>query len=469
MLTRRIRLVVAALWVSGGCGGGTTTTTPTTVGLRAVNGASFAAVYAGDTTTWAGFGFGAKQGDGAVLARGPDGDAPLEVVSWTNGSIRAVLPSTTVTGPTWVRGPQGDSLGTLDLFIRQRVTFDPAAHDWAETASLPVELADVGAAGVRFPSTSGVTSLVLLFGGRLADGSLSHDTYIGVASQEGQITDWRTAPDTIVPAGRRFQAMTGADRTTAVLDIQSVAFMAGGIDSTGQPIADVDGIGLDAGGAYTFWTSLVSLPKSTAGAAAITAFGNIYVIGGFGADSVAATQVLYTTIRPEGTLNGWLVGPPLPEGRAFAAVTLVGSTLFVVGGQRGLIAPDSMADSTQLAGTVYTIPLSPLTGAFGDTAWSALPDSLLHPRARHAAFVVGDALVVTGGVYTGAQSSGETEFASIVDGGVGAFAEWSGTALPAGPVWGAAAPVVWDAGGVSHITLIGGWLDGAPTAKTWTY
>jgi len=468
MHTRRIRLVIAVLLVGGGCGG-TTTTTPTTGGLRAVNGANFAAVYAGDTTTWAGFGFGTKQGNGAVLVRGPDGDAPVDVTSWTNGGIRGVLPGTTVTGPTWVRGPQGDSLGTLDLFIRQRVTFDPAAHDWAETTSLPVELADVAAAGVHFPSTSGATSLVVLFGGRLADSTLSHDTYIGVASPEGKITDWRAAPDTIVPAGRRFHAMAGADRTTAALNIQSVAFMVGGIDSAGQPMNEVDGIGLDAGGAYTLWTSLVSLPKSTAGAAAITAFGNIYVIGGFGVDSVASTQVLYTTIRPEGTLNGWLRGPPLPEGRAFAAVTLSGSTLLVVGGQRGLVAADSMADSTQLAGTVFAIPLSPLTGAFSGAAWTELPDTLLHPRARHAALVVCDALVVTGGVYTGAQSSGETEFAPISDGAVGAFAEWPGTMLPAGSVWGAAVPVVWDAAGVPHITLIGGWLTGAPTDRTWTY
>lgn len=263
--------------------------------------------------------------------------------------------------------------------------------------------------------------------------------------------------------------MTGADRTTAALRIQSVAFMVGGIDSTGQPLTEVDGIGLDAGGAYTLWTSLASLPKSTAGAAAITAFGNIYVLGGFGADSLASTRVYYTTIRPEGTLNGWLVGPPLPEGRAFAAVTLAGSTLLLAGGQRGLIAADSMADSTALAGSVYAIALSPLTGAFRDTAWTMLPAGLLHPRARHAASFVGDALVVTGGIYVGAQSSGETEFALFADGALGPFAEWPGIPLPAGSVWGAAVPVVWDASGVTRVTLVGGSLGDAPTARTWVY
>jgi hypothetical protein len=234
-------------------------------------------------------------------------------------------------------------------------------------------------------------------------------------------------------------------------------------------LTDVDGMGLDAGGAYTLWTSLASLPKSTAGATAITAFGNVYVIGGFGADSLASTQVYYTTIRPEGTLNGWLAGPPLPEGRAFAAATLAGSTLLLVGGQRGLIAADSMADSTALAGSVFAIGLSPLTGAFHDTAWTELPNALLHPRARHAVSFVGDALIVTGGTYVGAQSSGETEFAQFVDGALGPFSEWPGSPLPAGSVWGAGAPVVWDASGVPRVTLIGGSLAGTPTAKTWTY
>jgi hypothetical protein len=467
MFAKAAPFLVAAALVASGCGGGTTT--PITTGLRAVNGANYAAVFAGDTATWAGFGLGAEQGDAAVLVRGPDGDTPVEIVSWSDGGIRGVLPAGLVTGPTWIQGATGDSLGLLDLFARQRTSYDPTAHEWAETPTLPVEVADVAAAGLRFPSTSGIASLVLLFGGRRADGSLSNETYIGVASSDGRLTEWRAASDTIIPAGRRFHAMAGADRTTAVLDIESVAFMAGGLDATGQPITDVDGIGLDHTGAYSLWTSLASLPKSTAGAAAATTFGTLYLIGGFGPDSLASTQVFYAPIRPEGTLNGWLQGPPLPEGRAFASMAVAGSMLLTIGGQRGLIAPDSGADSTQLAGTVFAIRLSPLTGAFVDTAWTELPDLLLHPRARHAAFVVGDALVVTGGVYPGMPSTGETEVAQLVDDRPGAFAEWTGAPLPAGAVWGAAAPIVWDIGGVPHVTLIGGSLGGTPTARTWTH
>jgi hypothetical protein len=467
MFTNPTRFLVAAALVAGGCGGGTTT--PTTVGLRAVNGANFAAVFAGDTATWAGFGFGSAQGDAAVLVRGADGDTPVEIVSWADGGIRGALPTGIVTGPTWIRGPAGDSLGQLDLFVRQRTAYDPAAHAWVETAVLPIELTDAAAAGVHFPSTSGITSLVLLFGGRRADGSISDETYIGVASSDGRLSEWRAATDTVVPRGRRFHAMAGSDRTTAVLDVESVAYMAGGIDASGQLMTDVDGIGLDHAGQYSLWTSLASLPKSTAGAAATAVFGTLYVIGGFGTDSLASSQVLYAPIRPEGTLNGWLQGPPLPEGRAFAAVAVAGSTLLAVGGQRGLVAPDSGADSTQLAATVFAIHVSPLTGAFQDTAWTVLPDLLLHPRARHSAFVVGDALVVTGGIYPGMPSTGETEVAQLVNDQPGPFAEWTGMPLPAGAVWGAAAPIVWDLGGVPHVTIIGGSLGGSPTARTWTH
>jgi hypothetical protein len=313
----------------------------------------------------------------------------------------------------------------------------------------------------------------VLTGGRLADGRLNRATYFATVAADGRIAGWQEAPDTIVPVGRRLHAMAGADRTTAPLqEVEAVAYMLGGVDSAGRVLSDALGIGVTAGGAYSLWTPMAPLPDRRAGMATAVAFGKLYVIGGVRPDSLAARDVFYTTILPNGTLNGWLVGPPLPEGRGFAAAVAAGSTLYVLGGERGALLADSVADSTQLAATVYAIPISPLSGAFRDSVWTELPVFLLHARSRLAAAVVDDALVITGGVYLGMPSTGETEYAMLADGQLGAFQDLPGATLAAlagAPVLGPAVPLLWNAQGIARLTVIGGTVAGAPVAQVWSH
>jgi hypothetical protein len=365
-----------------------------------------------------------------------------------------------------------DTLGPLDLFVRTRGTYDPAAHAWVQDPALPVAVAGAAAGALHFPQAGGVGTVVVLHGGRRSDSALSRATYLGFVGTDGRITEWREATDTLVPAGRWLHAGTGSDRTTAVLqDVEAVAYMLGGIDSAGRVLADALGIGVTADGGYGLWTGLAPLPDRRAGAAAATAFSKVYVVGGFGSDSLAARTVTYATVLPSGTLNGWFQGPELPEGRAFAAVVIAGSTLLVLGGERGLVDPGGVADSSQLTATVYAIRLSPLSGAFRDTTWTELPTGLLHPRSRGSVFVVDDALVMTGGVYQGMPSTGETEFAFLADGLPGTFQEAPGdplASLAGGPLWAAAAPFVWTAAGTGRVTLVGGLVAGTPSAQGWS-
>jgi hypothetical protein len=455
--------------LAAACGGSTDTTAD--AALYAVNGARYAAVMAGDTATWLGLGFGEEQGAGAVLVTTGSGLAPIEVVAWRDVEVRAVLPEEVASGITYVV-TEADTLGPLDLFVRTRAPYDPAAHAWVTDATLPVAVAGAAAAALRFPQAGGVGTLVMLHGGRRADLSLSRTTYLGLVGANGRITEWREATDTLAPPARWLHAGAGADRTTTVLqDIEAVAYVLGGIDSAGRVLADALGIGVTSEGAYGLWTGLAPLPNRRAGAAATAAFSKVYVVGGFGSDSVASRTVTYATVLPSGTLNGWFQGPGLPEGRAFASVAVVGSTLFVLGGERGLVDPSGVADSTQLTATVYAIRLSPLSGAFRDTTWTELPTTLLHPRSRGSAFVVDDALVVTGGVYVGMPSTGETEFAFLTSGLPGGFQESAGdllASLAGGPVWLASAPVPWTATGAARATLVGGFVAGTPGAQGWS-
>jgi hypothetical protein len=464
----RLPITIAAACLTA-CGGPTDVVV--TAELFAVNGARHPAVYVGDTLIWSGFGFGTEQGNGAVYVRAGGLSTPADILSWADGQIHAVLPADAEAGPTWVEAA-GDSLGALDLLVLSRTAYDPAVHAWVADASLPLAVSQGAAAGVRFADGATVTARVVLTGGRRADGSLNRGTYIATVGADGRITGWQEAPDSVVPAGRRLHAMAGADRTSAALqDIESVAYMVGGVDSAGRVLAEAQGIGVSAAGAYSLWTPMAPLLDRRAGMATAVAFGKLYAIGGFRPDSLAARDVFYTTVLPNGTLSGWFRGPPLPEGRAFAAAAVTGSTLYLLGGERGVILPDAVADSAQLTATVYAIPISPLSGAFRDSVWTELPVTLIHARSRHSAAPVDDALVVTGGVYVGMPSPGETEYAIVASGQVGAFQEFPGgtlAALAGGPVLGAAVPLVWTSQGIARLTVIGGTVVGAPAAQVWS-
>lgn len=461
-------LVVSAL--AAACGG-TTSPVATAPTLLAVNGATSPAVYAGDTAVWTGVGFGADSVTGIVLVPGGTGTLQAEVVEWTDDAIAAVLPADVRSGPSYVVIDR-DTLGPIDLFVRPRTTFLPGARSWVEGAALPKPLAGAAAAALRFPTGDALHALVVVVGGRRADGFLNDSTYLGVASPEGLITEWRGAPDSITPRGRRLHALLGVDRLNSRIGLDGVGYEIGGVDSTGAVLTDVLGIGLTASGGYGLWTPLTVLPVPRAGVAAVAALGNLYVIGGFGTDSLAARSVLTASVQPAGGLSGWFPGPPLPDGLAFAAAVVAGNTLYVLGGERGLVSPDTVADSTALSATVLAIRLSPKTGAFLDSAWTVLPTPLIQPRSRHAAFVLDGAIVVVGGVYMGMPSSAESEYA-VPDstGKLGSFRELPSPSvadLAGHPVWLSANPLLWDAAGVERATLVGGAVPGGVSSRVWS-
>jgi hypothetical protein len=469
MSSPRFLLAIGAATSLLACGGSTEAVV--TAELFAVNGARHPAVYAGDTLVWAGFGFGAEQGAGAVYVMAGGVPTAAEILSWGDGQIRAVLPVAVDAGPTWVQTTT-DSLGALDLLVLPRTAYDPAAHAWLADPALPFAVSQAAAAGLRYVSGTSVGARVVLTGGRLADGGLNRTTYLATVGADGRVASWQEAPDTIVPAGRRLHAMAGADRTNAALrDVESVAFMIGGVDSAGRVLAEAFGIGVSAAGEYSLWTRMAPVLDRRGGIATVVAFGKLYAIGGFRPDSLAARDVFYTTVQPNGTLSGWFRGPQLPEGRAFAAAVVAGSTLYVLGGERGAILPDSVADTTQLTATAFAIPVSPLSGAFRDSVWTELPVTLVHARARLQAAVVDDALIVTGGVYTGMPSAGETEYATLAGGQLGPFQESPGatlSSLAGGPVLGPAAAMLWTAQGSGRLSVTGGTVLGVQTAQVWS-
>jgi hypothetical protein len=445
-------------------------------GLATVNGALRPVVSPGQLAGWSGFGFGAEQGAGALLVTTAAGLIAIPVLEWSDVGILAQLPNDVTSGPTWVVTPP-DSLGPVPLTVRPAAVFTPGVRLWAEAAALPQARAAAGAAALLYPGDGGVAAVTVLFGGVLPDGSLSDSTHLGQVDQTGRITGWVGAPDTVIPAPRRDHAMAGGDpsnsrinRRNIAEEVENVAYLIGGRDAAGI-VATVQGLGVSGTGRYSFWSPMTPLPGARAGATAIVAFGSLIVLGGYGPDSLALPEVSVATITSDGTLNGWFPGPSLPEGRAYAAAALAGHTLFLVGGELGLVDPAAVGDTANLTGTVLAIRLSPRTGSFLDSAWAVAPP-LLHPRARHAAFVLDDALVVAGGVYAGMPGTGESEYATVApDGTLGPFVELPPPTLAelaGAPAWSLAPSLLMARDGAWRISLLGGFTPTGPTARTWT-
>jgi hypothetical protein len=451
--------------------------TDATPQLEAVNGARQPVVDPGQLAGWSGVGFGAAQGGSMLLVTTAGGTTALTPLEWSDVGIVAQLPADLMSGPTWVVTAT-DTLGPLPLLVRPPVAFTPGARAWAEGAALPEARAALAAAGLAFPGGEGIQALAVLFGGLRGDGTLSDTTHLGNVDQDGRVVAWTSAPDTVVPPARRDHAMAAADptnsrinRTSAAGEPEGVAYLIGGHGPAGLVLSAVHGLAVSPTGAYGLWSALTPLPGARAGAAAVVAYGHLIVLGGYGPDSLALRRVSVAAITADGTLNGWFEGPPLPEGVAYAAAAVSGQTLFLVGGERGLINPAGVTDTAALTGTVLSIRLSPRTGSFQDSAWTAAA-ALLHPRSRHGAWVLDDALVASGGVYAGVPGAGESEFALIsAEGALGTFAELpppTMAELAGAPAWNVGLPVLMSRDGARRATHLGGATPAGPSARAWS-
>jgi hypothetical protein len=445
--------------------------------LQAVNGARQPVVDSGQVTGWAGVGFGAEPGSNVLLVTTAAGLTPLAPSQWSDLGILARLPPDIASGPTYVV-TAADTLGPIPLLVRPPVSFTPGARVWAEGAALPEPLAGLAGAGLAYPGSAGIDALAVLFGGLRTDGTISSTTYIGQVDQDGRIVAWAAAPDTVVPPARHDHAMAAADPTNSridrrngVGDAEGVAYLIGGRDAANSILPSVHGLAVSASGAYGLWSALTPLPGARAGAAAIVVFGNLIVMGGYGPDSLASRRVSVASIAADGTLNGWFEGPALPEGRAYAAAAVSGQTLFLVGGELGLVDPAGVTDTAAVTGTVFAIRLSPRTGSFQDSAWTTA-GTLLHPRSRHGAWVLDDALVAAGGVYAGMPGAGESEYAPVTtDGALGTFAESpppTMAELAGAPAWSTGLPTLMTRVGTRRATPLGGATPAGPSSRIWS-
>jgi hypothetical protein len=130
----------------------------------------------------------------------------------------------------------------------------------------------------------------------------------------------------------------------------------------------------------------ISLPAPRSdGAAAF--LGSTYVFAGGTDGTSPKADVYYSRAVGTGNLDKWSVGPALPEARADAAVTVIGSTIYVIGGY----GPDGKPTSTAYSLTVANDGSLPAT--WTTEAAIVLPA----PRAGASAVAVADGIILMGG------------------------------------------------------------------------
>jgi hypothetical protein len=179
----------------------------------------------------------------------------------------------------------------------------------------------------------------------------------------------------------------------------------------------------------------------------------------------------------EGHIDGWFVEPALPSPRAYGGGVVLDDRVTVFGGLADSAPSGGGLDTllTRLA-TADAAPVS-LPSGFLTGAWAPAPTPLAQGRSQFATLVVGDVLLLVGGVYVGATANTAESLAATMAGGdsLGAFTGPVGTntifGLGGGTLVGPAGVGWLDGDGSAHGLVVGG-IDlpsGAPRTGTWGF
>jgi len=130
----------------------------------------------------------------------------------------------------------------------------------------------------------------------------------------------------------------------------------------------------------------LGLPQARTDAAIVAAGLQTLLVGG--SDGTAAQESVYATvIRPDGNIDGWTEGPPLPSPRAGASAVFFSGSAYVIGG----VSPGGAPTDTVFVG-------SPDAASGKITSWTESTDlKLPAPRADAAVVVSGDGIFLVGG------------------------------------------------------------------------
>jgi hypothetical protein len=405
---------------------------------------------------------------------------------WQDVVIAGTVPaglSTSISYTVTVTTPSGTSQ-PVPFVVLPNVTFSPSTISWATTASLPVALQ--GFPAVIAP-VAGTSYLFALGGNTAtaatANGKASNVASVYFAALDDSTgalvgSSWSTTSP--LPAARGFAAAVVANALNSRVSGNGTIYVLGGLDSSGAASSTIWAASLNVNGTIFptgagSWTPVASLPQPLFAHAATIVHGRMYVAGGNDSTGNPVDTVYSAAVNNDGSLGSWTVLPTLPVKLAYHQLVADAGNLYVLGGDTAAADPITNVEGSTTS-AVYRAAIDVQDGSLVGGAWTTNASPLSKAREKGTVIATGGYLLVSGGLYNGALtgSSEESYAALAADGSVGSFNGATGVHTITGTAGGYdffnhAAAVFVDANGRPHVLVLGGQdvNSGALHAEVW--
>ncbi len=270
-------------------------------------------------------------------------------------------------------------------------------------------------------------------------------------------------PDGNIDGWTEGAALPAARTDAAAVFFAGTAYVIGGRDENGEPTTTVFAGAPDAAtGKITSWEESADLvlPVALAGATAVVSGEGVFLVGGENAAGPVATTWRAPLNARTGALETWVPNVGLPAPRAGAAAALIGTNLYLWGGE------DANGPTPEVLRGVVAVEGSELVAEGAEAgsiaAWYVATEdgaaSTNLPEAHRGSM----GFVANGNLYSvgGDGSDGEMIWnIPDADGNLTGWRHEPASDLPASLGLADAAPVVSG----SHVYLIGGTTNGTPT------
>jgi len=390
---------------------------------------------------------GASSGsvDGGVAdadaGRADPADAPPDVTPpCTTNQLLAIEPATANTGNT----------------ITLEGTFCGAATvNFPGGASAPATILGQHRATVTVPATATSGDLTVTVSGTPVGPASFRRASFGLGLQHFQQFDDQTN------GPRQMSALVTGRRNVMSAVIGGSMYVLGGITGATTGLATVERATINADGSLRPFATVngvtLSLPRYYSDSVVIGSY--LYVVGGMTTGDVEQNSVERSAIAADGSLGAFSVVPGVTLARHSHRLTVVGNSLYAIGGYTG----NSPAASVESATIHADGSLGPFTTVPGV--------ALVNPRGDHNVMVVGPYVYVLGGQDATNPTLATVERAAINgSGSLGPFATVSGSPLlaarngAAAVVMGSSLYVVGGVGGTGAAPVFLSSVEKAPIA-----
>lgn len=339
--------------------------------------------------------------------------------AWSDTGIVAVVPAgngvTNFTVPGTVSVTVVTSGGTsnaVTVNLVATINFNPSQMSWATTTPLPTALTGLRALAV--PGTTSTSAFAIVTGGYNGSGNTT-TVWSNTLSNTGTVGGtWQGITASPLPTTVAHHAMAESDATNSlVASGKAYVYVIGGqklpTDVGGTStiyMASVD----PTSGAVGTWTQLTSsLPQALMGASATVHNGHLYVAGGLNTTGTPVATVYSAPVNADGTIGTWTTATnALPIARAFGTMVVFGGIIYYIDGDPNASIPPN----TQDVGDKDVYYANAVRGVIG--TWTLNGNFTIHDRAKGVLFTAFGQFIAAEGVYTGGVGSGgEMETSSV--------------------------------------------------------